>query len=77
MFSDALGRAHNGGWGDGLVGGEQDDTGMVNRRVDEILGGDDVIGDGGQRLLFDERNVLECGRMEHELRAVNGEDLVE
>ena len=78
LFGDALGRAHHGGGRDGLVGGKQDDAGAVREgRCDERFGGEDVVGDGGQGLLFDEGNVLEGSGVEDEARAVKREDLVE
>ncbi len=78
LFGDALCCAHHGGGSDGLVGGEQDDASTVSGgRCDKHLGGKDVVGDGGQGLLFDEGNMLVGSGVEDDARTVKREDLVE
>ncbi len=78
LFCDAFGSAHHGGGFDGLVGRDKDSAGMLSGgRCEERFGGEDVVSDGGQRLFFNERDVLVGGGVKYEARAVEREDLVE
>ena len=44
---------------------------------DQRFGGEDVVGDGGQGLFFEEGNVFEGGGVKDEARTVQRKDLVE
>jgi hypothetical protein len=78
LFGKTLGCAHHGGGSDGFVGRDEDNSGIMRRgRGDKRFGGEDVVGDGGKGLSFDERNVLVGGGVKDKARAVKREDLVE
>ena len=76
LFGDALGCAHDGSWFDGLVSGEQDEARAVGGSGHgQGFRGEDVVGDGGEGLLFHERNVLEGGGVEDDAGTVSGKDV--
>jgi len=78
LLRDALGCAHDGGRLDCLVGGEKNDAGaMRGGDAGQRLRGEDVVGDGGERMLLHQRNVLEGRGVEDEARCVRGEDVFE
>ena len=76
QLGNALGCAHDGCRLNSLVRREKNEAG-TNRSggAGEDFCGEDVVGDGGERVLFHERNVLEGGGMEDEARGVDGEDV--
>ena len=45
--------------------------------ADEGLRAEDVVGDGGEGLLFQQRDVLEGGGVKDDARRMRGEDFVE
>jgi hypothetical protein len=50
---------------------------MCGSRRDERFSGEDIVGDGGQGLFFNKRNVLVGGGVEDKVWAVEREDFVE
>ena len=78
LFGDALGGSHHGRGSDGFVGRKQDDASVVIAgRCDEYLSGEEIVGDCGEGLFFDERNMLKGGGVKDESWIVERKDLVE
>jgi len=76
LLGDALGCAHDGGWLDGLVCREQDEARAVGGGCHgEGFRGEDVVGDGGEGLLFHEGHVLEGGGVEDDAGTMRGKDV--
>jgi len=50
---------------------------MFIRRPHQVLGAQDVVGHGRQRMLFHQRHMLEGGGVEDQLRRMGGENLIQ
>jgi hypothetical protein len=76
-LGEALGGAHEGVGGDGLVGGDQEEPGglVVGGGFEEGVGAEDVVGDGGEGVLLEEGDVLVGGGVEDDLGAVGAEEV--
>jgi len=78
LLGDAFGGAHDGGGLDRLVGGKKNDAGVMRGGgAGEGFCGEDVVGDGGERMLLHQRDVLECCGVEDDGRGMRGEDVFE
>jgi hypothetical protein len=61
-----------------LVCGEQDDaSAMAFGSANQGESSEDVVCNCGERLMLEQRNVLECGCVKDQLRRVRGEHFVE
>ncbi len=78
-FGEALGRAHHIGGIDRLVGRYQNeglDVGLM-RRLGRIPGGDDIVINARDDILFDDGHMLVGGRVVHRLHAVGRENIAQ
>lgn len=71
-FGDAFGCSHDADGIGCLVCGDEDHlfAAMSGRGLGEVIGGDGVVGDGGEGVSFHDGNVLECGCVKDDVRAV-------
>ena len=76
-LGDALGGSHNAEGVNGLVGGDEDELAGVVRDggLSEGEGAESVVFYRGEGVLFHERNMLESGGVEDDLRAMAREEV--